>query len=272
MRKKYLGLLVTVLASLSGCNKSNSTVTTGPIDGNYAVQDWTCGSTDVYSFLTSGSGTVTSIALAVADTTASTSVTYSNSCTRNQPIAASYTGANSITEISSNPSCSSACATYCSGFTSSTDSYSFVLSGQTLTLSRTLSSTNLANNQALQAAGCQAGQTETQTWTSQSTSYGSCTVTSGSDPKCTDFLGSNYVPSQGLATTICQTAGGVFSTAPCSTSQLVGSCVFDAGAADQIIERFYSTNSNTPTTAAAQTDCAKNTFNSQSGVFEPFPP
>jgi len=102
-----------------------------------------------------------------------------------------------------------------------------------------------------------------------STSPYSCNVTTGLAASCTDYLGANYTASaaESANQSICSSESGTFALASCPTVNRVGSCHFGEGAGDDLIIRYYSTNSSTPDSSTAQSTCASTTINSQNGVF-----
>ncbi len=81
-------------------------------------------------------------------------------------------------------------------------------------------------------------------------SKGSCTIPS---PRaCTDYTGSAWsTPSSGSRACAAVGNGATYSSAACSTSGRVGSCVVNSGQASEVVMRFYPPS----TTATAQAIC-----------------
>lgn len=145
------------------CGKKDSTKSTGPIDGSYKLSQWTCASYDLYAFVAEA------FIMGFSDTSATLKFVRP-SCTQVESMTASYPSAHSVAMVEGPTTCS---PTGCSSCTPSsapnpavTDTYNYVLSGSTLTLTRTLT-TEIVTPTSVYSGNCSIGDTETMVLTKQ---------------------------------------------------------------------------------------------------------
>jgi hypothetical protein len=159
--------ILTLAAASLACNDT-TTVTNASLTGTWTVSTWTCGSKDIKAYATAQGFTSTKWTFAAATGTTTGSTIFATSTCTTTIANALILGSATISQIDGAITCSSGCSgAACTAGSGSSNIYAwgYVISGSTLTMTRTLASATIYANSAQSGAGCAAGAVETITLT-----------------------------------------------------------------------------------------------------------